>query len=97
MKTVLCVAALLAAAISPSAAPAAAPGYCHHYADLAVWQFHRNMSIPGCFKGADMRWNGNWTQHYQWCLGAAYGEARSEDAYRGTRLHQCNMGAYGHA
>jgi len=85
----------LAALVAATSAQAADPGYCHHYADLAVFQFNKNLSIPGCFHGADLRWNTNWDGHYSWCLSTDYDAARSEDDYRGMRLHQCNMAAYG--
>jgi len=75
---------------------AASPAYCAHYADQAVWQFHRNERIPGCFKGADARWNPDWRHHYDWCLGAPFETARAEDAYRGAVLVQCSMAAFGH-
>src|SRR5579875_1209329 len=74
------------AAVAP--AEAAPPGYCHHYADLAVWQFHRAMA-GGCIDGPNLRWQANWNAHYSWCLGAPYGAARHEDDLRGGRLHAC--------
>ena len=88
-------AAMVGAALAGTPAQAADPGYCRHYADLAVFQFHRNQSIPGCFHGADGRWNADWQNHYNWCLGASWEAARAEDAYRGGRLHECNFRAYG--
>jgi opacity protein-like surface antigen len=88
MKSLLAVAALAAAVIVPAASQAAAPGYCHHYADLAVWQYHRAME-HGCIGGPSLRWNGNWDGHYSWCLGADYWAARHEDDIRGHRLHEC--------
>jgi len=96
MKSVLAAAALAAAVLTPAASQAAAPGYCHHYADLAVAQFRWNREIPGCFHGADRRWNADWDAHYSWCLGADYGDARNEDSYRGGRIHECRMRAFCH-
>ena len=93
MKTI---AFALAALVAATSAQAANPGYCHHYADLAVWQFHKTESIPGCFRGADLRWNANWEGHYAWCLGADWAAARTEDDIRGHHLHECNMAAFGH-
>jgi len=96
--------AIVAAVLSASAAlvtptiqaHAATPSYCAHYASLAVWQFNRNRSIPGCFKGADGTWHADYERHYGWCVTAAYEAAREADAYRGMRLHQCMFRAYGH-
>jgi len=86
----------LAALVGASSVQAANPGYCHHYADLAVFQFEKNQSIPGCFHGANLRWNPNWDGHYAWCLTADYDAARTEDDLPRARLHACNMDAYGH-
>ena len=77
-------------------AHAADPGYCAQYARLALHELAVNQSIPGCFHGPDNRWNADWAVHYNWCLGAPYDAARSEDAIRGARLHECMFHAYGH-
>lgn len=96
-KTMLVIgAALVSAGLVAGAARAANPDFCHHYADQAVWQFHRNMEIPGCFHGANNQWNGNWEGHFNWCLGAPWEAAREQDSYRGHRLHECMFRAYGH-
>jgi hypothetical protein len=92
--------ALAAAAIGTlclgAPAIAAPPAYCQHYAQQAVWQFHRNQSIPGCFHGANAVWSPDWAHHYDWCLGAPIEQARAGDTQRGDRLHQCSFEAYGH-
>jgi hypothetical protein len=96
-KTIICLAATAVGVASLSvSAGAANPDYCHHYASQAVWQFHRNQSIPGCFHGADNRWNPDWHVHFDWCLGAPIDAARTEDGYRGARLHECSLAAWGH-
>ena len=90
------VSALSLSLLAPTLASAAPAGYCHHYADLAVAQLHWNQAVPGCFKGYDNRWNADWSRHYDWCLSADWNEARAEDSYRGGRIHQCRMNAWGH-
>jgi len=72
----------------PDVSLTANAGCCHHYADVAVRQFHQ-ASEHGCFGGPNLRWNGNWDGHYSWRLGADYGAAEHETADRGHRLHEC--------
>jgi len=97
LKFLCAVAAVfVASSMLGPAAHAADPGYCAHYASQAIWQFNRNRSIPGCFHGADGRWNANYDVHYGWCISAPYEAVRAEDAYRGERLHECSFRAYGH-
>jgi hypothetical protein len=88
--------ALAIPVLQTTPAQAADPAFCAHYAHQAVWQYERNRSIPGCFHGGDLRWNPNYDAHYGWCLSAAYDAARTEDSYRGDRLHECMFRAYGH-
>jgi hypothetical protein len=71
------------------AAQAGDPGFCEGYARRAVAQYVRYRSIPGCFRGADRRWNPSFNGHYGWCLRAPYGAARSESAWRSERLRGC--------
>jgi hypothetical protein len=92
-RKIIALAAAIGIASFAVPASAANPGYCEHYASQAVWQFHRNESIPGCFHGANARWNANWAGHYNWCLGAPFEAARAEDSYRGARLHECMAAA----
>jgi hypothetical protein len=97
LKFLCAVAAVfVASSMLGPAVHAADPGYCAHYASQAIWQFNRNRSIPGCFHGADGRWNANYDVHYGWCISAPYEAVRAEDAYRGERLHECSFRAYGH-
>lgn len=94
----LMIAALAAAAlvaVPPTGAGAASLTYCVHYADLAVVQFNRNRSIPGCFHGADQNWHADFDEHYAWCVTASEAAAREADAYRGRKLHDCSLRAYG--
>jgi hypothetical protein len=89
MKRLLIAAATLAALSAP--ARSADPGFCAVYARDAVRQVELNMSIPGCFKGFDARWNRDYGVHYGWCLGAAYEAANHERAIRAERLRECRF------
>jgi hypothetical protein len=88
--------AALAAALALTAlgtftvtAQAGDPGFCEGYARRAVAQYVRYRSIPGCFRGANRRWNPSFNGHYGWCLRAPYGAARIETAWRSERLRGC--------
>jgi hypothetical protein len=70
-------------------AQAADPGFCDAYARRAVAQYIRYSSIPGCFRGANRRWQPSYGAHYGWCLRVSYGAARSESAWRSARLSGC--------
>jgi hypothetical protein len=74
-------------------AHAADPGYCAQYARLALHELAVNQSIPGCFRGYDLRWNPNYSQHYGWCLGVSREQAASERDYRRARLDDCRARA----
>ena len=52
-----------------------------------------NQSIPGCFKGYDLRWNPNYGQHYGWCLGVSREQAAAERDYRRARIDDCRARA----
>jgi len=52
-----------------------------------------NQSIPGCFRGYDLRWNPNYGQHYGWCLGVAPEQAAAERDYRRARIDDCRARA----
>ncbi len=78
------------------AADAAPPDYCHHYADQALWQYHKSQTIPNCYQGDNAVWTLDWAHHYNWCLGVPIEQAREGDNLRGRRLHECSMAAYGH-
>ena len=69
MKTFFLAAATLVALSAP--ALAANPNFCADYARTAVHEVDVNMSIPGCFKGFDARWNRDYGHHYGWCLGVS--------------------------
>jgi hypothetical protein len=86
--------AVLASNVVP--AYAASPGYCQHFAEEAVRQFHRYQSFPDCFHGEDWRWNASRSRHYNWCLGASINTARAQESRRATLLRQCSFLAYGH-
>jgi hypothetical protein len=88
--------AIAALAVFALPASAASPEYCKHYADLALWQYHKSQTIPNCYQGDTAVWSPNFEHHYQWCLGVPERQARAGDKTRGERLHQCNMSAYGH-
>ena len=88
--------AVAAVALPAPVARAASPAYCAHYASQAVWQFNRNRSIPGCFKGTDGTWHADYDRHYGWCISAPESDVRAADSYRGGKLHECSMRAYGH-
>ncbi len=83
--------AVLAASSAPSMA--ADPGFCGEYARQAVHEVEVNMSIPGCFKGFNNRWNRNYGGHYGWCLGVSYDQANAEREYRRARLSECRARA----
>jgi hypothetical protein len=72
---------------------AADPAYCAQYARLALHELAVNQSIPGCFKGYDLRWNPNYGQHYGWCLGVSAEQAAAERDYRRARLGDCRARA----
>ncbi len=74
-------------------AKAASPGFCAEYARSAVAQYHANRSIPGCFRGANLRWHPDYDQHYAWCLGASYGAAENERGHRHEVLEMCRANA----
>lgn len=88
--------ALLSTSANVSVARAADPGYCKHYAELAIWQYHRSQQIPNCYQGDNAVWVPNFPHHYDWCLGVSWEEAQRGEAIRGNRLRQCSMTAYGH-
>lgn len=81
--------ALTALGSFTATAQAADPGFCEGYARQAVAQYVRYSSIPGCFRGANRRWNPSFNGHYAWCLRAPYGAARSEAAWRRAQLRGC--------
>jgi hypothetical protein len=87
MKKFFLAAATLAALSAP--AWAADPQFCAEYARDAVRQVDVDMSIPGCFRGFDARWNRDYGVHYGWCLGAPYEAANRERAIRAQRLREC--------
>jgi len=94
MKTFLSLAAACAALAAFSAPSMAAdPDFCAHYARQAVHEVDVNMSIPGCFKGFNLRWRRNFDQHYGWCLGVSYEQANAEREYRRARLSECRAQA----
>jgi len=72
---------------------AAPPAFCAQYARDAVHEVDVNMTIPGCFKGFDARWNRNFDHHYGWCLGAPFEAAIAERDYRRARLAECRARA----
>ena len=76
-------------------ARAADAAFCQAYATQAVAQFNQNLSIPGCFKGADGRWHNRFDVHYGWCVGAPEAAVRAEGTYRAARLRDCEDRAYG--
>ena len=91
MKTLVAAAAALATLSAP--ALAADPRFCADYARAAVHEVDVNMSIPGCFKGFDARWNRDYGHHYGWCLGVSYEAANAEREYRRARLAECRARA----
>jgi len=52
-----------------------------------------NMSILGCFKGFNARWNRDYRHHYEWRLGAPCDAANAEREYRRARLSECRARA----
>ena len=94
MKTILSLAAACAG-LAALAAPASAadPDFCAQYARQAVHEVDVNMTIPGCFKGFDLRWNRDYGHHYGWCLGVSYAQANAEREYRRGRLDECRARA----
>jgi hypothetical protein len=93
MKNLLAAAAFAFVASLSIPAFAADPGFCANYARTAVHEVDVNMSIPGCFKGFNARWNRNYGGHYGWCLGVPYEAANAEREYRRTRLAECRARA----
>ena len=91
MNKLFLAAATLAALSAP--ARAADPGFCAEYARDAVRQVDVNMSIPGCFRGFNARWNRDYGHHYSWCLGVSYEAANAEREYRRAGLAECRARA----
>ncbi len=90
MKTIASLAAACAGlAVLSAPATAADPGFCAQYARQAVHEVDVNMSIPGCFRGFDARWDRDYGHHYGWCLGAPYEAANRERAIRALRQREC--------
>jgi len=86
---------LAATALITLSAPALAadPQFCADYAHAAVHEVDVNMSIPGCFKGFNARWNRDYGHHYSWCLGVSYEAANAEREYRRAGLAECRARA----
>ena len=94
MKSMLTATAALVAFAAPTiVARAAAPGFCADYARSAVAQYRTNRSIPGCFKGSDLRWHPDYNYHFNWCLGANPARAEAERDYRRGALGGCRARA----
>jgi len=71
-------------------AHAADPGFCRQYAQAALNQVRGGLSNPACgglLRGA--RWSSDFDVHYEWCLGASFGDAGAERDARSRFLKGC--------
>jgi len=74
----------------PVATNAAEPGFCRDYAATAVRQVQAALSVPRCRPGMNgPRWAVEYRVHFDWCLGASYDAAHSEQAARASFIYAC--------
>ncbi len=64
--------------------------FCSNYANRAVQQNQQNEAKRCGFSGG--RWQSNYANHYNWCLGTDTGPADSEDRARVADLARCAQG-----
>jgi hypothetical protein len=62
---------------------------CRRYARRAVDQYQIVANRPKCRVKPDARWQGNYQNHYSWCLSAQNAWIRSEEKARDDRLYRC--------
>jgi len=78
------------AVLAPVAAQAADPGFCANYAQAAIRQVRGALAHPSCMPGLQgARWSADYQVHYNWCLGASYGDVGSERDARTAYLRSC--------
>lgn len=65
--------------------------FCSNYANRAVQQNQQNAARRCGFSGG--RWQDNYGNHYNWCLGTNTAAADSEDRARDADLARCAQGA----
>ncbi len=70
------------------AVPQSASAFCKEYARTALAQYHfaKAHNLPGIVPPV---WSGDYTSHYNWCLGAS-----KENARQGTALRQGHLDRY---
>jgi hypothetical protein len=71
-------------------AQAADPAFCKQYAQAALNQVRAGLSSPRCGGGLQgARWSSEFAVHYEWCLGASFGDAGTERDARTNYLRSC--------
>jgi len=74
----------------PMSAHAADPGFCRNYARAALNQVQIALSTPACRPGLQgTRWSADFRVHYDWCLGASFGDVDSERGARTGYIRGC--------
>jgi hypothetical protein len=82
--------ALKGCAIESTQVRAANPDFCRDYANAAVNQACAAWNNWRCRRGAEPpRWSTAWRDHYNWCLGAYWENARREREFRREHLERC--------
>ncbi len=66
--------------------------YCHHYADTAIRQHHRNHDWDCHF--SEPRWHAGWQSHFGWCMAVPRRVSRRESQFRRRRLAHCHEHRY---
>ena len=81
---------LIACSLAPSAVRAADPRFCREYAESAVDQARRAFDSRRCEREVrGPRWSTNYREHFDWCLGARFEDARREREIRHDILERC--------
>jgi hypothetical protein len=89
MRTLIAL-GLIAGMLAPMAAHAADQRFCREYAESAVEQARRAMDSHRCEREArGPRWSMEYRQHFEWCLGSRFEDARREREIRHEVLERC--------
>jgi len=92
MRTLIAL-GLILGTLAPMAANAADPRFCREYAESAVEQARRAYDGRRCEREArGPRWSREYRQHFEWCLGSRYEDARREREIRHEVLERCWRG-----
>jgi hypothetical protein len=84
--------ALIAWSLVPSEVRAADRIFCEEYAAAAVGQSTTAAEAPRCRGEArGSRWSTDYRQHFEWCLGAQFEDARTEREKRHEYLERCHF------